>query len=40
MKTKIIVSVALFAASFILEGIAGKVFPFSEIVEAVMPKKA
>ena len=39
MKTKIIVSVVLFAAAFVLEGVAGKVFPFDELVGAVLSKK-
>ena len=40
MKTRIIVSVALFAASFVLEKVAEKVFPFGELITMVMPKKA
>ena len=36
MKAKIIISVALFAASFILEGVATKLMPFGEIAEMAM----
>lgn len=39
-KTKIIVSCVLFAASFVLEGIAGKLLPFDDIVKSILPKKA
>ena len=36
MKTKIILSVALFAASFILEGVATRIMPFGEIGKIVL----
>lgn len=36
MKTKIIVSVLLFIASFILEGIASKILPFGELAKMAM----
>ena len=39
MKTKIIVSVAMFALAFVLEGAAERIFPFEEILK-VMVKKA
>lgn len=39
MKAKVVVSVVLFAASFVLEGVATRIFPFTELVSAVMPKK-
>lgn len=40
MKAKIIVSVVLFAASFVCERAAEKIFPFGELVGMVIPKKA
>ena len=40
MKTRIIVSVTLFAVSFALEKVAEKVFPFAEIVKMAIPKSA
>ena len=40
MRTRIFVSIALFAASFILEKVAEKVFPFGELLAMVLPKKA
>lgn len=40
-KAKVIVSVILFAAAFILDGVASKLLPFDDIVKAlVKPKKA
>lgn len=40
-KAKIIVSAVLFAAAFVLDGIAGKLLPFDDIVkELIKPKKA
>ena len=40
MKIRIAASIALFAASFILEKVAEKVFPFGELIAMAMPKKA
>lgn len=36
MKTKIIVSVVLFTASFILEGVATRLMPFGELGKMAM----
>lgn len=38
MKQKIVVSVVLFAAAFILEGVAGRIFPFEELAKVVINK--
>ena len=40
MKTKIIVSVCLFAASFVCERAAEKIFPFGELIGMIIPNKA
>lgn len=40
MKTRIIVSVVLFAASFVIEKTAERIFPFMELLDMVLPKKA
>lgn len=40
MKKKIIIACVLFAASFVLEGIAGKIMPFDEIFKKALPGKA
>ena len=40
MKKRVIVSCVLFALAFILEKCGEKVFPFKELVDLVLPKKA
>lgn len=38
MKTKIFWACVLFAVSMILEGIAGKIMPFDEIIQKALNK--
>ncbi len=38
MKQRIVMSIALFAAAFILEGVAGRILPFEELAKVVINK--